>query len=144
MIMFSNHFELSFPADIQNLSLVENAIEGLAEQGTIPDTVFGNVMVACTEATLNAIHHGSSDDASKSVKLRVEIQDDELNIYVHDDGDGFDHENLPDPTQPENIEKASGRGIFIIRNLADELEFLENGSSIKMTFSLNVPVVAEA
>ena len=142
--MFNNHFELSFPADIQNLSLVENAIEGLAEQGTIPDTLFGNVMVACTEATLNAIHHGSADDPSKSVRLRVEIEKDELSIIVRDDGQGFDHEGLPDPTQPENIEKASGRGIFIIRNLADELEFLDNGSSLKMTFSLNVPVVAEA
>lgn len=142
--MLNNHFELSFPADIQNLSLVENAIEGLAEQGTIPDTIFGNVMVACTEATLNAIHHGSGDDASKSVKIRVEIAQDELAIFIHDDGDGFDYDNLPDPTLPENIERASGRGIFIIRNLADELEFEENGSIIKMTFSLNVPVVAEA
>ena len=142
--MLNNHFEITFPADIQNLSLVENTIEGLSEQGTIPETVFGNVMVACTEATLNAIHHGSGDDSGKLVRIRVELSDDELSILVSDQGTGFDFDNLPDPTEPENIEKASGRGIFIIQNLSDELEFLDEGSTIKMTFALNVPVIAEA
>ena len=135
---------LSFSSHVRNLSLAEGLIEALAEEDLINEAVFGNVMVAITEAVLNAMNHGNGNDPSKMVTIKLFIEKETLSIEVSDEGPGFDYENLPDPTAPENLEKTSGRGIFIIQNLSDETTFEENGSRIIMNFSLAVPALAEA
>ncbi len=135
---------LSFSSHLRNLALAEGMIESLAEDGVINEAVFGNVMVAITESVLNAMNHGNQNDPSKMVTIKLGISNDVLSIEVMDEGQGFDYDNLPDPTAPENLEKTSGRGIFIIRNLSDELEFENNGSKMVMSFHLSVPVLTEA
>ncbi len=140
----NNEFSINITSDINNLIEVENLIESLLDQGKISDAVYGNVIVALTEATLNAIKHGNKEDVSKTVTVSCIINDDEINFVVEDEGPGFDYNNLPDPTDPENIEKVNGRGIFIISNLADKLEFEKNGAKMLISFSLNVPEHQEA
>ena len=61
---------------------------------------------------------------------------DRLSFSVQDEGEGFDHESLPDPTDPENLEKISGRGVFLMKHLADEVEFSENGTRVEMKFKV--------
>lgn len=133
---------LSFSSHTRNLSLAEGMIEALAADDLINDAVFGNVMVAITEAVLNAMNHGNEGDPSKMVTINLKIEDNMLSLVISDEGPGFDYENLPDPTALENLEKTSGRGIFIIENLSDELEFENNGATLKMNFSLAVPAMA--
>ena len=97
--------DLNFPSDIGNLRLVEKAIDELSLELDLSDEVYGNVLVATMEATNNAIIHGNRSNPEKEVKIKMLIEDKELKVHVEDQGDGFDHLNIPDPTAPENIEK---------------------------------------
>ncbi len=140
----NNEFSINITSDINNLIEVENLIESLLDQGKISDAVYGNVIVALTEATLNGIKHGNKEDVSKTVSISCDITTDDISFIIEDEGAGFDYNNLPDPTDPENLEKVNGRGIFIISNLADKLEFEKNGARMLISFSLNVPEHQEA
>lgn len=144
MSMTKFALSLSFKSDIKNLSLAEDAIEQLLNEHLLDETLYGNVIVAVTEGVLNAIFHGNNNDPSKNIDFSIDISEDELTVTIQDEGAGFDFKNLPDPTDPENLEKVNGRGIFIIRNLADHLEFEANGSRLKMSFKLNSPELVEA
>ncbi|MGM0531457.1 MAG: ATP-binding protein, partial [Bacteroidota bacterium] len=68
--------------------------------------------------------------------LKYEVTDKEIQFIISDNGPGFNHQDLPDPTKPENIEKTHGRGIFLMKHLADEVEFNEKGNEVKISFSL--------
>ena len=131
-------------ASIEELSKVENAIDKLYEDGGLTDVNYGNVIVASTEAVLNAMNHGATMDSNQKVLFAIEITEKEIIVEVSDSGKGFDFLNLPDPTDPTNIEKGSGRGIFIMKNLSDSLEYENNGSKVVMKFSSDTPVSLEA
>jgi serine/threonine-protein kinase RsbW len=78
--------------------------------------------------------HGNYNDEDKKVKVEVAKEDQKVIFIVSDEGKGFDFDNLPDPTAPENIEKPDGRGIFLMKNLSDEVNFDLNGSKVSITF----------
>lgn len=127
---------LAFDSDIAKISSVEKFIDSVCSEYKISEDVYGNILIATIEAVKNAIEFGNNNDKSKSVAVTAYTADNSLVISVKDSGKGFDYDNLPDPTLPENIEKLSGRGVFLIKNLSDKTEFLDNGSRIKMTFNL--------
>jgi len=127
---------LAFDSDIAKISSVEKFIDSVCFEYKISEDVYGNILIATIEAVKNAIEFGNNNDKSKSVAITAYTADNSLVISVKDSGKGFDYDNLPDPTLPENIEKLSGRGVFLIKNLSDKTEFLDNGSRIKMTFNL--------
>jgi len=127
---------LSFESDINNIKPIEKFIDSLCSEYNISEEVYGNILIATLEAVKNAIVFGNKNDKSKPVGISAYTANDCLIISVKDSGKGFDYDNLPDPTLPENIEKLSGRGVFLIKNLTDKTEFLDNGSRIKMTFNL--------
>ncbi|MBQ5404292.1 MAG: ATP-binding protein [Bacteroidales bacterium] len=127
---------LAFDSDIAKISSVEKFIDSVCFEYKISEDVYGNILIATIEAVKNAIEFGNNNDKSKSVAVTAYTADNSLVISVKDSGKGFDYDNLPDPTLPENIEKLSGRGVFLIKNLSDKTEFLDNGSRIKMTFNL--------
>ena len=83
---------------------------------------FINLQIACSEALINAIVHGNKEDESKNVYTGIEINEIKLTVIIRDEGEGFNIDELPDPTSNENILKESGRGIFIIRSLVDEFK----------------------
>ncbi|HXE58589.1 MAG TPA: ATP-binding protein [Gemmatimonadales bacterium] len=89
--------------------------------------------VVLAEALANAIIAGNGEDPSKWVELRAELTDELVRIHVTDQGPGFDHTAIPAPIRPEDLECCSGRGLFLIRQLADEVRFNEKGNSICMT-----------
>ena len=127
---------MKLKSSIDSLLIVEKYIDKIKEDGVITEDAYGNVMVCATEAVNNSIYHGNKEDINKSIELRVEYDEKSLIFDIKDEGLGFDFENIPDPTLPENIEKLNGRGVFLIKNLADEVEFLNNGSEIKFKFNL--------
>jgi len=127
---------LKFTSSIENLSLVENLVEKISIKNIIDDDKIGNVMVCVTEAVTNAIEHGNKNELNKNVFVDYKKTNDKLIFKVKDEGIGFDFDNIPDPTLPENIEKEDGRGVFLIKNLADNVKFENNGSEIVFEFNL--------
>jgi serine/threonine-protein kinase RsbW len=128
--------KITISSELKNLVHVESLIDKICEQKVVDEDMYGNILIAVTEAVNNAIIHGNCFDNNLQVEISVFEGDKELIFKVVDMGKGFDFSNLPDPTAPENIEKENGRGIFLIRNLADECDFDEPGNSINMHFSL--------
>ncbi len=128
---------LEIQSDIAKISEVEALIDKVCADHKVNDDLYGNILIAVTEATNNAIVHGNSKESSKKVRLHVNKGDGEIVFSVEDEGKGFNFEDLPDPTAPENLEKPDGRGIFLMRNLSDKIEFFENGSKVNITFVLN-------
>lgn len=127
---------LVFKSDIKNINLVERLIDDLSEKHDLHDDVYGKLLLSVVEAVNNAIVHGNKMDIEKDVVLEYSIDDSKIDFIITDMGEGFDYNNIPDPTKPENIEKTHGRGIFLMNHLADEIEFTKNGSVVKLSFDL--------
>jgi serine/threonine-protein kinase RsbW len=92
--------------------------------------------VAVREAITNAMVHGNKEDEAKTVELTLNCLGRELEIEVRDQGEGFDPTSIPDPTDPANILKTSGRGIFLMRTFMDEVQWSmrpEGGTTVRMT-----------
>ncbi len=121
-------------SDLKFMTEVELLIDTVCEDLELNEDNYGNILIAVTEAVNNAIVHGNHNDEDKKVKVAVEKEDEKVTFTVADEGKGFDFGNLPDPTAPENIEKPDGRGIFLMKNLSDEVSFDLNGSKVSITF----------
>lgn len=127
---------LSFSSKVENINLVEKLIDEVCDKYDVNEDNYGNILIAVTEAVNNAIHHGNKSNPLAEVKVTFEIDSKELTFTVEDEGAGFDFDSLPDPTDPKNIEKPHGRGVFLMRNLSDDISFLNEGSTVKMVFSI--------
>ncbi|WP_282015738.1 ATP-binding protein [Marinifilum flexuosum] len=125
---------LVFPSELENISRVERLIDDISSSYNLSSEIYGKISVAIIEAVNNAILHGNRLDVSKNVKVEFNINEEAIQFIVEDEGSGFDFENIPDPTLPENIEKTHGRGIFLMNHLADDIEFCENGALVDMKF----------
>jgi serine/threonine-protein kinase RsbW len=126
--------EITINSSVENLAYVEQEIEAIFDEFGISFDLFGNVLIAVTEAVTNAISYGNRNDVTKQVTIHFENNPSRLRVSVSDEGQGFDYELLPDPTDPENIEKLEGRGIFLMKSLSDGLSFYNEGSKVEMTF----------
>jgi len=122
------------PSTIDSLAKVELIVEELKEAYTIPEELYGNILVSLSEAANNAIKHGNKLNPNETFHLSFDQSQSEYIFTVVDKGEGFDFENIPDPTHPDNLEKPDGRGIFIMRNLADEVEFNNKGKEVRIKF----------
>ena len=122
---------------IENIQIIESFIDNAKEDFEINDDMYGNIMISVTECISNAIIHGNQSNADKMVHLELQMQQGLLKCSIEDEGSGFDYSNLPDPTEPENIEKLGGRGIFLMRNLSDDVKFEENGKKTILSFYLD-------
>ncbi len=127
---------IDFPAKAENIALAEKLIDEACSRHDVHESRYGNILIAITEAVNNAIHHGNRLDASKSVTIGYQAKEAHLIFMVQDQGPGFDHDHLADPTDPENIEKPHGRGVFLMRALADTVDFADNGATVTLSFSL--------
>jgi serine/threonine-protein kinase RsbW len=125
---------IQVPADVR---FVEDAVELMALHcfaGSEPckRTAF-RLRVLLAEALTNSILFGAGGNPSRSVRIGAELTNQTIRLQVTDDGPGFDPREVPDPTAPGALGRPIGRGLFLIRNLADRVEFNEQGNSIWMT-----------
>jgi serine/threonine-protein kinase RsbW len=127
---------INIESKIDNISLIEKFIDEFSEQYQINTELYGKILIATVEAVNNAIVHGNKEDIDKDVYLEMQKEEGQILVYVKDEGKGFDYENIPDPTKPENLENINGRGIYLMNHLADEVTFLKNGSVVQMKFNL--------
>ena len=121
----------------ESMMAVESLIEEVRDKYGIDEDVFGNMFVALTEAVTNAIYHGNKGDPNKKVHIEYKHSPHNITFIITDEGPGFDYFNLPDPTAPENLEKESGRGVFLMKSLTDQLIFSENGRVVELNFKLH-------
>jgi serine/threonine-protein kinase RsbW len=128
--------QLEFSSTMESLSKIEGFIEGFCEQCKVNNDYYGNILIALTEGVNNAITHGNQLDPTKTVSLNMETTNNEVQFTIKDQGVGFDYNDVPDPTLPENLEKLRGRGVFLMRNLADEVSFENNGSLVRLKFTV--------
>lgn len=122
-------------ASVQNnIRIIENLIDETCSKMKLSTEVYGKVLVAAIEAVNNAIIHGNKSNPEKKVEIKLTVTEKEMHIFVEDEGEGFDYENVPDPTAPENIENIHGRGVFLMIQLSDEVHFYNNGAKVELIF----------
>ena len=121
----------------ESLKEIEYFLEQVVVEHNVSDEVFGNMLIG-VETVNNAIIHGNKEDDSKKVTLEFEREEgpDKLVFHIHDEGSGFDYNGLPDPTHPDNLMVVGGRGVFLIKQLADWVVFSNDGSTIELQFRL--------
>lgn len=118
-----------------NMRLVERLIDDVCQLFNVHEDSYGNILIAVTEAVNNAMYHGNKNNPDKFVNIGFQNSEKQLIFSISDEGNGFDYLGLPDPTDPANIEKISGRGVFLMKNLADSIEFEKNGQTVKLAFN---------
>lgn len=129
-----NSIKISIPSLIENIKIVESFIDNAREKYPINEDIYGNIMISVTECVTNAIVHGNNLDVNKKVNLELHLDENQVEFVIMDEGKGFDFDHLVDPTAPENLEKTGGRGIFIMKHLADGIKFEDKGRKTILTF----------
>ena len=119
-------------SDLKQVGLLSDKIITELEDLGIPRGIIHDINLALREILVNAIKHGSKMNSNLFVDVIFNVYDDKIEIKIKDQGDGFDHQALPDPTTEENLNKLSGRGVFLVKKLMNEVEFSDGGSSVKM------------
>ncbi len=131
------NIRIEIPSLSENIRMIESFIDNAKEKFHLNEDIYGNIMIAVTEAVNNAIRHGNKGDSTKNVSLGLFLEEGMIKFRVEDEGHGFDFHNLPDPTAPENLEKPGGRGIFLMKHLADEVDFYQHGKVVELSFYIN-------
>jgi serine/threonine-protein kinase RsbW len=119
-----------------SVSEVEPFVEKLVSRYQLNPDKKCNILISLTEAVTNAIVHGNGEEEDKTVKVKSKKEKDCIAVMVTDEGDGFDYRNLPDPTSPENLTKCGGRGVYLMKQLSDNIQFYDNGSTVEMRFKI--------
>ena len=120
----------------ESITILENLIEEIADKHKVSDDVFANMMTCLNEALNNAMIHGNKQDPAKKVIVNAEVDGRRINWTITDEGAGFDYAHLADPTAPENLEALTGRGVFIIKHLADQCVFNAKGNEVELLFKI--------
>lgn len=121
-------------SQIENLRIIEKAVDEITASNKINQDCYANIMVSVMEAVNNAMIHGNKLNPQKNVEIEIFVAIDFLQVTVKDEGTGFNPQNVPDPTNPENIQNVDGRGVFIMSKLSDEIEYNKKGNIVKLTF----------
>ncbi len=112
-------------------NLIQEVLDQLKNNGWTSHDIFA-VEMALEEALANAIHHGNQEDPLKKVCFSCQISEELAKIRIEDEGEGFDPGSITDPRAPENLERACGRGVFLIKNFMNRVEYSECGRRIDM------------
>ncbi|TZF82101.1 ATP-binding protein [Pedobacter sp. BS3] len=130
-------YTLQLPSKLESITRVENLVDELAQKYPIAEDTYANMLTCLNEATINAIVHGNRESEHKKVYINLEVVDGRKFIFtVADEGEGFAYSDLADPTSPENIEALTGRGVFIMKHLADQCIFNSKGNEIELHFKI--------
>jgi serine/threonine-protein kinase RsbW len=133
-VLAQTHEKIDFelPSDLSLMSgVLQYLLERVSRLGLIqPER--SNLFVALDEAFVNAVKHGNKNNPGKLLRITAELSPSEAVFTVEDEGEGFDVQQIPDPTDPANLFKTSGRGVLLIYNIMDEVEYNAQGNLVKM------------
>ncbi|MCH7773881.1 MAG: ATP-binding protein [Bacteroidetes bacterium] len=136
--MAEEKYHLEIESDPNNLITVEEFVNYFCKDVNLPDEKLANVLLAVTEATTNAIIHANKCDTNKKVTIDASVENSKLIIKIKDEGEGFDPGNIPDPTDPENLLKDSGRGIYLMRVYMDDLQYNRTPSGMEFVLTVKL------
>ena len=135
--------EFELPSDLALMNgVLEYLQERVARLGLIK-IERSNLFVALDEAFVNAVKHGNKHDPTKLVRITAELTPKEASFTVEDEGEGFDIREIPDPCDPANLFRTSGRGVLLIYNIMDEVEYNAQGNRVKMVKRPETPIDAQ-
>ncbi len=126
------NIEFELPSAISLMHIVLEYLMKRVEKLGVIKPEQSNLFVALDEAFVNAVKHGNKFDAQKLVRITAEISKQEARFTIEDEGEGFDVKNIPDPLDPENLFKTSGRGVLFIYNIMDEVKYNDRGNRLTM------------
>ena len=129
-----NRSSMTLESELSSVEPVETRAELLAREAGFDEDTASQIAMIAREAVINAILHGNKKDPGKRVRVSFELNDEALRITIADQGAGLDPDAVPDPCAPENILRGSGRGIFLMRAIMDEVHFhqLNPGTEIEL------------
>ena len=131
--------DLNVPSSMEYLTLINGVTEEICDKLQIDEMIRDALTTSVIEACTNAIEHGNGEDPHKIVRLRFLFSPARIEVFVSDQGDGFDLEKVKDPVKPENLLRERGRGIFILRSFMDEVHFRfepSNGTTVHLVKNL--------
>ncbi len=131
-------YEIEIESDPNNLITIEEFVNYFAKDLGLSEEQLSVLLLAVTEATTNAIIHANKCDPSKLVKIHAQIENSKLVIRIKDEGKGFDPTRLPDPTEPENLLKDSGRGVYLMKVYMDEVKYNVTPTGLETILVLNI------
>jgi len=124
--------EFELPSDLTLMNgVLVYLLQRVAKMGVIA-LEKSNLFIALDEAFVNAVKHGNKNDPTKLVRVGAELSPKEASFTIEDEGEGFDVKTIPDPCDPANLFKSSGRGVLLIYNIMDEVEYNAQGNRVKM------------
>ena len=124
--------EFEVPSVISLMHDILNYLMKRVEKNGVINPENSNLFIALDEAFVNAVKHGNKFDAKKCVRITAEVSNEEARFTIEDEGEGFRVADIPDPRNPENLFKTSGRGVLIIHNVMDEVTYNERGNRLTM------------
>ena len=128
--------ELMLASSYAELERVEGLLNQLQQALGFDDDFYARLMLSVSEAATNAVVHGNKLDLSKKVMIQAKASTAILTFTITDEGNGFDPEDIANPVDEENLLNTSGRGVFLMREYTDEIEFQDNGRKLILTFNL--------
>ncbi len=127
---------LAIQSDKKELIKVEQFLKFFFEEKNLPDDAFNKVFLCVSEAVINSIEHGNKGNNNKRVTIIASCINNNLKIEVSDEGNGFDYNDVANPTTNENIRNETGRGIFIMRSICSNLNFTDKGKCVEIKIEL--------
>lgn len=136
---FSDTKKLVLSSKFEEMNRIEPFVQKLQDWAGFSEEDSNRIMLTLSEAVNNAIIHGNKENPDKQVQIQTSLNRDEqiLEISVEDEGEGFDPNNIPDPLKEENLLNEGGRGIYLIKQYADNTQFFDNGRKVVITFHLD-------
>lgn len=132
----STYKEIILNSSFEEVEKLEDYLNELQDWADFSDDDYARIMLTLSEAATNAIVHGNMENPEKEVTIRSKVTNSKLIITVKDEGAGFNPNNIPDPLKEENLLNIGGRGVYLIKEYSDDLQFEENGTKLIMTFEI--------
>ena len=128
------HVDINIGSRFENIDLIDVVAEALLRFASLDSDSVERLGLAIREAVANGVQHGNREDPAKRVTVSFVLSQEQLEIQIKDEGEGFDLDSLPDPLDPQNLFKPRGRGILLMNSFMDEVEYnFESGSGTILT-----------
>lgn len=128
---------LTIKSDKKELNKVDKFLSRIFVKNNLPFSRYNRVLLCVSEAVVNSIEHGNRNDLDKQVSIGIDCKKEKIFLEIRDQGEGFDYTNIEDPTKRKNVKKEFGRGIHIIKNFCEEMEFNERGNCVYLKIDVS-------
>lgn len=133
--MDTKTYRLTLKSSFKEAEIIPSFVSRIGKECGLSDQTEGNLMLLLSEAVTNAIVHGNKEDQTKKTTAGIEVDINLITVTVSDEGEGFNPDLQKNPLEEENLLKSGGRGLFLIREIAESCDFLNNGTTLRFTLN---------